>query len=83
MKGSYDGLLHLELLGSEYEERQKSGKCVTLYLRYISGSRIINLAIEYFFKETYKHVALFCIFADGKCPQNEKALEEQKPNNLL
>lgn len=70
MKGCYDGLLNLELLGSEYVERQKSGKCVTLYLRYISGSRIITLAIEYFFKETYKQVALFCIFADGDWPQN-------------
>jgi hypothetical protein len=83
VKGSYGGLLPLELLGSEYEERQKCRKCVTLYLRYISGSRVITLVFEYFFKETYKHVALFRSFAVGGWPQNEKALEEQEPNNLL
>jgi hypothetical protein len=65
VKVSYDGLLHLELLGSECEVHQKSRKCATLYQRHISGSCVITLAIEYFFKETYKHIALFCIFAVG------------------
>ena len=65
MKVSYDGLLHLKLLGSEYEEYQKSRKCATLYQRHISGSSVFTLAIEYFLKETYKHVAPFCIFAVG------------------
>lgn len=83
MKVSYDGLLHLELLGSECEERQKSRKFTTLYLPNISGSLFITLVTEYFFRETYKHVALFCILAVGDWPQNEKALEEPEQNNLL
>jgi len=83
VKVSYNDLLRLELLGSEYKERQKSRKCATLYQRHISGSRVITFAIEYFFKGTYKHVALFCIFAVDDWPQNEKVLEEPEQNNLL
>jgi hypothetical protein len=41
------------------------------------------MPLHIFFKTTYKHVALFCIFGVGDWPKTQTAVEDPEQNNLL